>query len=201
MTAHAFHPHRNPALLAMAGLAMVLALAPAARAHEGHAGPMVTFVKTDAALQAMLPEGARITQRKERLEAPAAASAKDSLGVAVAPGLYVYYLARDRDSGRVLGAAMVREAEYEHAKASLAVGVDAAGHVTRAALLGTNEQYVPEFQADVGSGFLEDLDGATVQDLGARLAASPESAEARRFVLGQLRDMAAVLVTLSAGVQ
>jgi len=181
--------------------AAVLALAPAAMAHGGHAGPMVTLLETRTALKAMLPEGARITERKEQLEAEDAARARTSLGVPVEPGVYAYYLARDRDSGRVLGAAMVREADYDHAEVSLAVGVDAAGHVTRAALLGVNQKFVPEFQDGVGGGFLEDLDGVAVRDLGARMDAAPADAEARRFVLRHLRDMAAVLATLAAGVQ
>jgi len=182
--------------------AVLVALAPAAAlAHKGHAGPMVTFVETQAALKAMLPEGAKIFQRKERLAAEGAGWAKDTLGVSVEAGVYAYYLARDRDSGKVLGAAMVREADYEHAEVMLAVGVDADGRVTRAALLGTNEQFVPEFQDGVGTGFLKDLAGATAADLKAGADEAPKDNEARRFVLGQLKDMAALLAALMHGAQ
>jgi hypothetical protein len=182
--------------------AVLVALAPAAAlAHKGHAGPMVTFVETQAALKAMLPEGAKIFQRKERLAAEGAGWAKDTLGVSVEAGVYAYYLARDRDSGKVLGAAMVREADYEHAEVMLAVGVDADGRVTRAALLGTNEQFVPEFQDGVGTGFLKDLAGATAADLKAGADEAPKDNEARRFVLGQLKDMAALLAALIHGAQ
>jgi hypothetical protein len=190
------------AAVAMAGLVAALVLAPgAALAHKGHAGPMIDFMKTSDALKAMLPEGAKITRRKEPLPAAGAAWAKSALGVELKDGVYVFYLARDPKSGAALGGAMVREADYEHADVNLAVGVDASGKVTRAAVLGTNQMYVPEFETGVGKGFLKDLEGTTPKDLAEKRAQTPEDNEARRFVLDQLRDMAALLATFLHGIQ
>lgn len=182
--------------------AAFLAVAPQpGLAHKGHAGPMVTFLEEKAALKAMLPEGARISRRKEALGADGVAWAKDSLGVGLKAGVYPYYLARDPDSGKPLAAAVIWEVDYEHADVRLALGLDAAGHVTGAAVLGTNEQYVPEFKEGVGAGLLADLKGATVQDLAARAADVPEADEARGFALGRLRDMGALLAAFLHGIQ
>lgn len=181
--------------------AFLAALPQAGLAHKGHAGPMVTFLEEKAALRAMLPEGAKISRRKEALGAEAVAWARDSLGVGLKAGVYPYFLARDRDSGKPLAAAVVWELDYEHADVHLALGLDASGHVTGAAVLGTNEQYVPEFKEGPGAGMLPDLKGTTVKDLAARAAQVPESDEARGFVLARMRDMGALLAAFLHGMQ
>jgi hypothetical protein len=189
-------------LLAVGLAAAFLAATPqAGLAHKGHAGPMITFLKEKEALKAMLPEGAKISRRKEALKADGVAWAKDALGVGLEAGVYPYFLARDRDSGKPLAAAVVWEVDYEHADVQLALGLDAEGHVTGAAVLGTNEQYVPEFKEGVGAGMLADLKGATVKDLAARAAQVPEADEARQFVLGRLRDMGALMAAFLHGMQ
>ncbi len=192
--------NRRPLLVAaiMAGLMLMPVPGPA---HEGHAGPMVDFMAANDALKAMLPDGAHVTRRKEAIKAAGAAWAQSSLGVALDDGdIHTYLLARDKGTDRVLGAAMDKEFEYGHGDVKLAVGVDPAGKVTKAAVLGANEKYVDEIKKGIGSGFLTDLEGATIQDLSARSdAAYKAKNNAAGDVIGHIRDMAAALATLTHG--
>lgn len=192
--------NRRP-LIVVALMAVVMLLPVPGPAHEGHAGPMVDFVQANDALKAMLPEGARVTRRKEALKADGAAWAKQSLGVELDDDdVHTYLLARAKDGGAVLGAAMDAEFKYEHGDIKLAVGVDAAGKVTKAAVLGVNEKYADAVRTGVGTGFLGDLDGVTVQDLSARADAAYKARNnAGGDVLGHLRDMAAALAALTHG--
>jgi Na+-translocating ferredoxin:NAD+ oxidoreductase RnfG subunit len=192
--------NRRPLIVA-ALIAAVMLLPVPAPAHKGHSGPMVDFISSNDALKAMLPEGAHITRRKEAVKAEGAAWAQSSLGVSLnGDDIQTYLLARAADGEKVLGAAMEQEFDYEHGDIKLAVGVDAAGKVTKAAVLGANEQYVPEIKAAVGQGFLPDLEGVTVQNLSARAdAAYKDKRNTAGDVLGHLRDMAAALATLTHG--
>jgi len=192
--------NRRP-LIVVALMAVVMLLPVPGPAHEGHAGPMVDFVQANDALKAMLPEGARVTRRKEALKADGAAWAKQSLGVELDDDdVHTYLLARAKDGGAVLGAAMDAEFKYEHGDIKLAVGVDAAGKVTKAAVLGVNQKYADAVRTGVGTGFLGDLDGVTVQDLSARADAAYKARNnAAGDVLGHLRDMAAALAALTHG--
>lgn len=190
--------NRRPLIVA-ALIAGVMLLPVPAPAHKGHAGPMVDFVAANDALKAMLPEGARVTRRKEAVKAEGAAWAQSALGVSLrADAIQTYLLARATEGDQVVGAAMDSEFDYEHGDIKLAVGVDMAGKVTKAAVLGANEQYVPEIKAAIGSGFLPDLAGATVQDLSARAdAAYKAQKNTAGDVLTHLRDMAAALAALT----
>jgi len=192
--------NRRP-LIVVALMAVVMLLPVPGPAHEGHAGPMVDFVQANDALKAMLPEGARVTRRKEALKADGAAWAKQSLGVELDDDdVHTYLLARAKDGDAVLAAAMDAEFKYEHGDIKLAVGVDAAGKVTKAAVLGVNEKYADAVRTGVGTGFLGDLDGVTVQDLSARADAAYKARNnAAGDVLGHLRDMAAALAALTHG--
>lgn len=197
-------PRRNRrplfvATLTAALMALVMLLPVPGPAHEGHAGRMVDFVKTNDALKAMLPEGARVTRRKEALKADGAAWAKGALGVELDDDdVHTYLLARAEDGDAVLGAAMDAAFEYEHGDIKLAVGVDPAGKVTKAAVLGVHEKYVDAVRTGVGTGFLGDLEGLSVQDLSARADAAYKARKnAAGDVLGHLRDMAAALAALT----
>ena len=48
-------------------LSGLTALSGPALAHKGHAGKQVVFLKKEEALKQMLPAGAKVAQRKERL--------------------------------------------------------------------------------------------------------------------------------------
>jgi len=192
--------NRRPLIVA-ALIAAVMLLPVPAPAHKGHVGPMVDFVAVNDALKAMLPDGARVTRRKEAVKTEGAAWAKSALGVSLgADDIQTYLLARAPEGDKVLGAAMDAGFDYEHGDIKLAVGVDLAGKVTKAAVLGVNEKYVDEVKAGIGSGFLADLDGLTVQDLSARAdAAYKAQKNTAGDVLTHLRDMAAALATLTHG--
>lgn len=166
-----------------------------ALAHEGHAGPKVEFIKTNDALKAMLPEGAKTTRRKQEVTAEDAAWAKENLGVAVAPGIYPFFLARDAETGAVIGAAMTTEEKIGHGDLALGLGIDADGKVTLAAVLSVHRKYVAEVVKAAGKGVIKGLSGLTVADLSAKVAAA--EGDTAKSVYTRLRDMAAVLVTMA----
>ena len=166
-----------------------------ALAHEGHAGPKIEFIKTNDALKAMLPEGAKTTRRKQEVTAEDAAWAKEKLGVAVAPGIYPFFLARDAETGAVTGAAMVTEEKIGHGQLALGLGIDADGKVTLAAVLSVHRKYVAEVVKAAGKGVLKELSGLTVADLSGKVAGA--EGDTAKAVYTRLRDMAAVLVTMS----
>src|SRR3989337_2213811 len=136
-----------------------------ALAHEGHAGKQVVFLKKEEALKQMLPAGAKVVQRKERLDLDKAEKAKKELGVKLYDGVYTYYVARDSKSGATIGTAMVAEVEYMHGEVKLAIGIDTKGNVTKAAILSVNEKYVPDMKAYAGSGYLRQIEGVTIKKL------------------------------------
>src|SRR3972149_608724 len=134
-------------------------------AHEGHAGKQVVFLKKEEALKKMLPAGAKVVQRKEKLDLDKAVKAKKELGVNLDDGVYTYYLARDSKSGATTGAAIVAEVEYMHGAINLAIGIDTKGNITKAAILSVNEKYVPDIKASVGTGYLRQVEGVTIKKL------------------------------------
>ena len=173
----------------------VTVLSGPALAHEGHAGKQVVFLKKDEALKKMLPAGAKVVQRKERLDLDKAEKAKKELGVKLYDGVYTYYVARDSKSGATIGAAMVAEVEYMHGEVNLAIGIDAKGNVTKAAILSVNEKYVPDMKASVGTGYLRQLEGVTIKKLVSMANESSGSAKLTETIFSQMRDMAVLLST------
>src|SRR3990172_1138781 len=135
----------------------IIILSGPALAHEGHAGKQVVFLKKEEALKQMLPAGAKVVQRKEKLDLDKAVKAKKELGINLDDGVYTYYVARDSKSGATIGAAIVAEVEYMHGDVNLAIGIDAKGNVTKAAILSVNEKYVPDMKASVGTGYLRQI--------------------------------------------
>lgn len=147
-------------------LVLTLLSPPMVWAHKGHAGPKVVFLKKKAALKQLLPEGAKLAKRKERLKTSRVAWAREHLGMDLDPGIYTYYLARDPQDGRLLGGAMILDLEYRHGQMALAVGVDAQGQITGAAILSINKAYVKDLKKTFGGGgFLQGLRGWSVQRL------------------------------------
>lgn len=173
----------------------VTVLSGPALAHEGHAGKQVVFLKKDEALKKMLPAGAKVVQRKERLDMDKAEKAKKELGVKLYDGVYTYYVARDSKSGATIGAAMVTEVEYMHGEVNLAIGIDAKGNVTKAAILSVNEKYVPDMKASVGTGYLRQFEGVTIKKLVSMADEASGSAKVTETIFSQMRDMAVLLST------
>ncbi len=166
-----------------------------AMAHEGHAGKQVVLLKKEEALKQMLPAGAKVAQRKERLALEKAEKVKKEFGVKLDDGVYTYYIARDKKSGMVIGAAMITEIEYMHGEVNLAIGIDAKGNVTKAAILSVNEKYVPDMKASVGTGYLRQLEGVTIKKLVSMANEASGSAKVTETIFSKMRDMAALLST------
>ena len=143
----------------------------------------------------MLPAGAKVVQRKEKLDLDKAKKANKELGVKLDEGVYTYYVARDSKSGATTGVAMVSEVEYMHGDVNLAIGIDAKGNVTKAAILSVNEKYVPDMKSSVGTGYLRQLEGVTIKKLVTMVNESTNSSLAAETIYSQLRDMAALLST------
>ena len=164
-----------------------------ALAHKGHAVKQVIFLKKEEVLKQILPAGAKVVQRKEMMDLDKALKAKKEYGVKLDEGVYTYYLARDSKSGATIGAAMVAVVQYVHGEVNLAIGLDAKGNVTKAAILSVNEKYVPDMKASVGTGYLRQFEGVTIKKLVTMANESSNSALATETIFSQLRDMAALL--------
>src|SRR3989304_4764650 len=164
-------------------------------AHEGHAGKQVVFLKKEEALKQMLPAGAKVAQRKERLALEKAEKVKKEFGVKLDDGVYTYYIARDKKSGMAIGAAMITEIEYLHGEVSLAIGIDTKGNVTKAAILSVNEKYLQDLKSSVGTGYLRQFEGVAIKKLVTMANESTNSSLATETIFSQMRDMAALLST------
>ncbi len=165
-----------------------------AQAHKGHGGPMVTLMKKKEALKAMLPGGAKIVKRKQKVDSEAAERVEDAYGVDLANSIYTYYLAKDRENGKFIGAAIVQKFSYRHGDVSIAVGIDADQRITKAAITGVSEKYIPEFEGTVGTGFIDKYEGMTLKELAEEVAALGESADKpTRLFMSRLLEAAALL--------
>ncbi len=183
--------------MVLGGLLLVFALAvgwqPVAEAHKGHGGPMVTFLKKKATLRGLLPADAKIVKRKQRLSDEAAEWAEKNYGVDVEDSLYVYYLAKDRNSGRIVAGAIISKVTYRHGDIMIAVGLDDAGRVTGAALTAISEKYIPDFEGTVGTGFLDGYKGMSLDDLVKNARAKEDAGKPERLFAAKLRDAAVLL--------
>jgi len=108
--------------------------------------------------------------------------------------LVTFYLARDGKRGPVLAAALVEQGKYRHGKIRVAVGLDAEGRLTGAALLMANEKYVPDFRASIGVGLLETWRGRSLESLIQAADTAPEGP--RRAVLQTMKRGALKLAEL-----
>ncbi|HHJ80173.1 MAG TPA: hypothetical protein ENJ65_00905 [Candidatus Tenderia electrophaga] len=164
-----------------------------AQAHKGHAGSNVVFMQKKAALKEMLPAGARITKRKQPLKEDAAAWAEKTYGIELDDKLYSYYLATDKTSKAIAGAAYVGEKHYRHGDLKFAVGIDANQRITQVAILGINEKYVVDFEGNVGTGLIADYAGLSLQELIAKTDELASSDKATREFSTAVRDAAVLL--------
>jgi len=166
-------------------------------AHKGHAGSMINFMKSKAALKEMLPNGAKIVKRKQPLKDDAVEWAEKTYGVELDEKVHSYYLATDKNSGAVLGAAYASKIHYRHGDLKFAVGIDASGRITQAAILGVNEKYVVDFDGNVGTGLISDYAGLTLKALIAKTDELASSDKATREFAAAVRDAAVLLVTFT----
>lgn len=163
-------------------------------AHEGHAGDMMTFVETRDALRAMLPDGAKLTRRKESLDGEAAARTEQTYGVDLDTNIHTYYLARDRASQDVIAGAIMRKVPYRHGEVEVGIGLDAGGRITKAAVMGGHEKYQIDFEGTTGIGFLPRFEGMTLDELVAEARALDDTTgRPVRTVTEALRDAAVLL--------
>ncbi len=165
-------------------------------AHKGHASPMVTFMETKAALKTMLPNGAKIVKRKQPLKEGAVEWAEKTYGVELKDEIYSYYLATDKSSDAILGAAYVTQVHYRHGDLKIAVGIDAEHRITQAAILGINEKYVVDFDGNVGTGLISDYAGLSVKELIAKADELASADKPTRDFAAAVRDAALVLLAL-----
>ncbi len=180
-------------LAPLLALGLLLGLATPAQAHKGHAGPMITFTKTKAALKVMLPAGAKITKRKQPLDEEAIEWAENKFGVELDDDLYTYFLAVDRDTKKPLAAAYVGQAHYRHGDLKFAVGLSAEGRITQVAVLGVNEKYVVDFENGPGTGMIHTFAGLTVEEVVARAKELASADKASRELGSAVRDAAVLL--------
>jgi len=178
----------------LGALLLVLPSAPMVSAHEGHAGKNLVFLQNKLALKQMLPQGAKLSRRKQVLDDAGAQWATANLGVTPAQQLYTFFLARD-EAGAVIGSAIVVQRPYRHGVVSLGVGVDAAGQVTRAGVLGIHSKYLPELMRSVGKGWIAALSGFSPRAIAARGQAAAKDDLAGHEIPQHLADLAAVLAT------
>ncbi len=162
-------------------------------AHKGHAGPMVDFMKSKAALKEMLPSAAKIVKRKQPLKKEAAEWAEKRYGVELDEQIYSYYLASDKTSKVIMGAAYVSKIHYRHGDLKFAVGIDANSRITQAAILGINEKYVVDFDSNVGTGLIVDYAGLSLKELIAKSEKLASADKATREFAMAVRDAAALL--------
>ncbi|VAW84905.1 hypothetical protein MNBD_GAMMA16-1569 [hydrothermal vent metagenome] len=170
---------------------------PDVQAHKGHAGPMITFIKTKTALKEMLPSEAKIVKRKQPLKDDAIEWAKKNYGIELDDKKYSYYLATDKKSGAVLGAAYVTKINYRHGSLKLAVGINSDKQLTQAAILGISEKYVVDFDGNVGKGLIKSYAGLSLQALLAKVEELTSSDKATREFAAAVRDAVVLLAAFT----
>lgn len=183
----------RPSVVALLVVVLAVLGSAPAFAHKGHGGALQHFLKKKEALRAMLPPGAKIVKRKQRLSDEAADWAEQTYGVDLDKSLYTYYLAKDRASGEIIGGAILLKAAYRHGDLEVGVGLDADGRVTKVVLSALSEKYIPEFEGTVGKGFIDGYEGSTVADLVDKARAAESGDKPTRVFTTRLRDAAVLL--------
>ncbi len=174
----------------IACIALLLVAGVPAHAHKGHAGPKVVFVSARDFFKGLWPGKIRIFVRKAKLTTHKAEAVKKELSVHVSPGIYKYYRVVDKNTGKTIGVAMIREIEYKHGEMHVGIGIDPSGRIVGAALMDINKRYLWDVQDPVGTGFIKGLQGMEMKKL---VSLSNTSDDVKRLVFGNLRDMGAIL--------
>lgn len=170
-------------------------------AHEGHAGSVITYMSHKKLLRSMLPEGAKIVKRKEKLSDSASEWAEQRFAVDLDTQVYTYYLARDKASQAVLGGALSRTFDYRHGKVELVIGLDDQYRVTKAALNAISEKYTVDFEGTVGTGYLTAYDGKSIGELAAEAQHLSAADKPTHFIASKLSETAALLAAFMHGAQ
>lgn len=181
-------------------LAVLLTGAQAVLGRVSHAGEQATFMDNKKILAAMFPAGANITQREDKLDENGIAWADEYFGVTLDRELHAYYLARDKKSGKVTGAAIITKARYRDGEVSLAIGIDNEQNVTAAAVTGVNEKYVKDFESSIGTGLLPRYAKMSLFDFMDKTKGLASADQATALAAGGLRNAAVLLTTFLRGI-
>ena len=165
-------------------------------AHGGiHAGPVVTQMNEEAALEAAIPKSAEAIKKLAVVNEEMAAWAEEIYGTRLKEGLYSYFIVQDENSGEVVGGAIVKRAPFRKGKLSLALGIDADRKVTNVALMSINKNYLFELDRDVGKGIISNYNGMTVDQVSNAKELSFNNKTQQQFAVA-LREAAVLLSTL-----
>lgn len=168
-------------------------------AHGGsHAGPVVTQMNKEAALEAAIPESAKAIKKIAVVDQEMAVWAEETYGVRLKEGLYSYFIAKDDRSGEVVGGAIVKRAPFREGKLSITVGLDSDQQVTNVALMSINKNYLFELERDVGKGVISNYNGMTVDQVSHAKELSFNNKTQQQFAVA-LREAAVLLSTLMHG--
>ena len=185
------------ALFSSCALLMLLTGLQPALARDDPANNMHAFMDHNSALQAMLPAGATITKREEKLDEISIAWADEYYGITLDRDLHAYYLAYDKTTGKVIGAAMIIITGYRDGKVSLAVGIDHQQNIIAAAVIAVNKGYMKDFEGSIGTGLLPQFKNLSLFDFMDKTKALL-SADRVSAVAG-LREAAVLLITYLRG--
>ena len=165
-------------------------------AHGGsHAGPVVTQMNKEAALEAAIPESAKAIKKLAVVDQEMAAWAEETYGLRLKEGLYSYFIAEDKSSGAVVGGAIIKRAPFRKGKLSIAVGLDGDQQVTNVALMSINKNYLFELERDVGKGVISNYNGMTVDQVSHARELNFNNKTQKQFAAA-LREAAVLLSTL-----
>lgn len=164
-------------------------------AHKGHGGSVVKFMQQKDVLKALLPDGAKRFKRKEKLSAAKTRWAENILTMKLDNKAHTYFRAIDRNSGKLLGGAIILKYAYRHGDVILAVGIDAGRKITGVAIQGISEKYIPDFEASFAAGLLPGYTGKTVADL-VEMAKTKAADKPTRFFNSKLAETAAMIAAL-----
>ena len=183
-------------LLIVIAVASVVVLPSSVFAHGGsHAGPVVTQMNKETALEVAIPESAKAIKKIAVVDQAMMAWAEETYGVRLKEGLYSYFIAEDKSSGEVVGGAIVKRTPFRKGKLSIAVGLDGDQQVTNVALMSINKNYLFELERDVGKGVISNYNGMTVDQIVNAKELSFNNKTQQQFAVA-LREAAVLLSTL-----